>query len=369
MVDRVRAAIGWSGAVVLALGLGWWCGRATFEPPHPDAAAATASPETYTVEVGEVGRDLTTTATVTWPLQPIGSGGSTGTVTSVAVQAGAEVEPGDVLYTVDLRPVVVAEGAVPAFRDLVVGDQGADVRQLQGLLRAVGATGAAPTGTFTAATAVAVKAWQRDLGVKATGSVQRGDVVFVPSLPARVVLGDEVRVGAALAPGSTVVSAVPAEPDVEIRLDTSQRAAIPPTGAAVTVDGPDGPWAAVVADESSDDGAAVLRLTAADGGAVCGTTCGTLPFTTAGLRFPAAVALTPHVKGALVPLATLGAAPDGSAYVVAADGSRTPVTVRATDGSRAVVEGVRAGDVVALFAGAPATGAGSAPGASAEPTP
>ena len=369
----MRAALAWGSAVAVALGVGWWCGHATFEPPQPDAATTTAAPATYTVELGEVGRDLTTTATVTWPLRAIGTGGATGTVTSVEVRSGAKVKPGDVLYTVDLRPVVVAEGPVPAFRDLTIGDKGADVRQLQLLLRATGATEAEPTGTFTAATATAVRTWQRALGVRTTGTVARGDVVFVPELPARIVLADDVHVGASLAPGGNVVRAVPSQPLVEIRLDTSQRAAVPPTGAAVTIDAPDGRWAAVVADQTSKDGAAVLRLAAADGGAVCGDACASLKFTTAGLRFPAEVALTPHVQGALVPLASLGAAPDGSAYVVAADGARQPVTVRAADGSRAVVDGVDPGEVVALFAAPTGTTTDARPGAtsgaSTGPTP
>ena len=58
-------------------------------------------------------------------------GAGAGTLTSVRIETGSVVDSGDVLYSLDLKPVVVAKGEVPAFRDLALNDKGADVQQVQ----------------------------------------------------------------------------------------------------------------------------------------------------------------------------------------------------------------------------------------------
>ena len=59
-------------------------------------------------------------------------------LTSIDIADGASADLGARLYTVDLRPVVAAVGAVPAFRDLAQGSRGADVAQLEQLLVSTG---------------------------------------------------------------------------------------------------------------------------------------------------------------------------------------------------------------------------------------
>jgi peptidoglycan hydrolase-like protein with peptidoglycan-binding domain len=336
-------------AVVVALGVGVVAGRATFSPPQTDESALPE--QTYTVAPATVGSSATYTATVTWPVTPLATGGGSGTVTSVAVEPGAEVAAGSVLYSLDLRPVVVAQGAVPSFRDLSRGTTGADVAQLQQLLVGLGHLATQPTGTFDARTEAAVKAWQGRLGVERTGVVRAGDVVFAPTLPARVVLDDAVKVGATLSPGTSVVGAVAAAPRFDIVVSGDQRTAVPETGTAVHVAGEGGAqWDATVASATTDElGAVTLHLAGPSGGSVCGDTCAAVPFTTDTLRYPAQVVLQPEVTGPAVPIASLGTSPDGSRFVTLPDGTRVPVTVRASDGSRAVVDGADEGTVVLLF--------------------
>ncbi|MFB6848445.1 peptidoglycan-binding protein [Streptomyces sp. NPDC056373] len=164
-------------------------------------------------------------------------------VTGVFTKAGRRVEAGRTLVEYSGRPVFALPGAVPAYRDLVFGEQGGDVGQLQKALASLGyGTGGDSRGVFGPGTEQAVRALYRHLGRPApvsredgtTGddtSSGRGDVasgaahspdgedaagaqgrvppaehamvpasevVFVPNLPARVVsvpvqVGDPVK--------------------------------------------------------------------------------------------------------------------------------------------------------------------------------
>lgn len=158
---------------------------------------------------------------------------ATGTVTWLP-RAGTTVRRGSALLRVDDRPVVLLYGALPMYRELgppaapqaqapAASDggtasspapdtspaatpaapspsaaptpvRGRDVRQLQTNLRALGYSGFTVNGTYTSATAAAVRRWQRDLGMPATGTVGVGDVVYAAG-PVRV-SGANVRLGA-----------------------------------------------------------------------------------------------------------------------------------------------------------------------------
>ncbi|WP_229348518.1 peptidoglycan-binding protein [Streptomyces sp. UNOB3_S3] len=152
---------------------------------------------------------------------------ATGTVTWLPEQ-GTLVERGGVLLRVNDRPVVLLYGSLPMYRDLrpasrdsgrhQEADQGAgkerqdgaagaaagsspapggaeggasstgagalgevkgsDVLQFQTNLAALGFTGFAVDGMFTAGTAQAVRRWQKSLGLPQTGTVGVGDVFY-----------------------------------------------------------------------------------------------------------------------------------------------------------------------------------------------
>ncbi|MBI4305507.1 MAG: peptidoglycan-binding protein [Chloroflexi bacterium] len=87
-----------------------------------------------------------------------------------------------------------------ATRDSVLS--GADVQQLQRNLAELGYTGFTVDGTYTPATAKAVRAWQADLGLPVTGMVEAGQVIFTPG-PIRIAehsasVGNTIRDGAVL---------------------------------------------------------------------------------------------------------------------------------------------------------------------------
>lgn len=122
-----------------------------------------------------------------------------GTVTWLP-EVGAGLDRGEPVARVDDRPVVLLHGAMPLYRTLEPGVRGPDAQQLKENLAALGydVTG---DDRYTARTAAAVRAWQRDLGRERTGTVRPGDVVVVPG-PVRVA-GHETRLGDAV-PGDLV---------------------------------------------------------------------------------------------------------------------------------------------------------------------
>jgi peptidoglycan hydrolase-like protein with peptidoglycan-binding domain len=98
---------------------------------------------------------------------------------------GRVVRRGEPVLRADEQPVVLLYGTVPMYRALAAGAKGADVRQVEQNLVALGYTGFTVDDSFSAATTVAVKRWQRDLGLTGTGAVEAHRVVFARG-PVRV---------------------------------------------------------------------------------------------------------------------------------------------------------------------------------------
>ncbi|NUT32423.1 MAG: HlyD family efflux transporter periplasmic adaptor subunit [Hamadaea sp.] len=126
-----------------------------------------------------------------------------GTLTQLPY-AGSVFQRGNALFKVDNKPVVLMYGAVPAYRNLGVGDEGPDVKQLEQNLKALGYKGFTVDDEYTSDTADAVEEWQEDLGLDETGRVELGRVVFT----AGAVRVDSVKaaLGQQLAPGQEVFS-------------------------------------------------------------------------------------------------------------------------------------------------------------------
>lgn len=353
------ATIGLLLLALVAVGAaGFWAGRVALAPPE-DPLADAAEPVTYTVVDQTLGQSLQFAAVAEWQSAPLGRAWASGVVTSVAVEPGQAVSAGDVLFGVNLRPVVIGLGAVPAFRDLAAGDTGADVNQLETLLAELGYLDAAPNATFDAATTAAVRAWQRELGVTDDGIVRQGDVLYAPSLPVRVLPTEALSVGAPLSGGEVVLERLAEEPSVAIPLTPDQRNLVPLSG-AVRLTHPDGTWDAVIAraEESNDQGIERLDLilAAPDGGPVCGATCAEAIPATGRTSFPAEIVVTPETTGPVVPTAAITTGAGGGQSVELADGTTVPITVVVSTGGLAVVSGVEVGDVLRLPFSAPPDG-------------
>lgn len=99
---------------------------------------------------------------------PGASDGVRPVVTRVAVGNGDTITAGRSVAEVSGRPVLVLPGAVPAYRDLVPGSEGADVAQLQEALRALKyPTGADRPGVYGPGTKSAVAALYKAAGYAA----------------------------------------------------------------------------------------------------------------------------------------------------------------------------------------------------------
>lgn len=345
MRRRGRVAASWVAAAAVLATAGFVAGRVTLAPP--ETAADVQPSAVHTVQEATVGRSSTFRVAVTWPRRTVAVAPTSGTVTEVGVESGSSVAAGAVLFRLDERPVVLAHGEVPAFRGLARGDSGRDVAQLQGLLRVGGFLSGGTDGSFDARTARAVRAWQRALGVDPTGEVRAGDLVFAPEVPARVVLGEDVLVGGRLDEGAATVQVVPDDPGFATTVDDTS--VVPREGSPVVVRYLDHVWSAVVGTAlpaEAGRAATGLVLVGPAGGPVCGADCAVLPLEPSAGSLTAEVEIVPAASGPVVPVAALGQDAAGGFVVSTPDGERIPVTVRVTDGSRAVVDGVSVGQEV-----------------------
>lgn len=304
----------WASALAAVGIAAFLAGRWTFLPPDVEASPRPVA--TYEVADATIGTSIDGTVKAKWDVATTGVNALTGIVTTIALDGPSEVKSGDVLYTVNLRPVVVAQGEVPAFRDLFRGVSGRDVTQLQRYLIDAGYYAGPLDGDFGSGTEVAVKAWQRALGEERTGVVTAGELLFVPSLPALVVLNEELYVGAQVTVGAQVITVLNATPTFTLSLPVEQASRIPVGGADLTVAGPSGQWRARTgAVEFGDSGLATVEILPAAGDSVCGDACDELEYSGDGVVLSAQVALTPEVTGPAVPLSALGSTASGGVVV------------------------------------------------------
>jgi peptidoglycan hydrolase-like protein with peptidoglycan-binding domain len=151
-----------------------------------------------------------------------------GTITSLP-EEGRVLSPGAVLYRLDERPVVLLAGGKPAWRPLAEGvSDGRDVRQLEQNLRALGyddERALAIDEHFDGSTAAAVRRWQEDVGLEATGRIEPGDIVFLPGArrvgTVAVSLGDRARPGRPVMATSSTRRLVTGEIDASDQQDVA----------------------------------------------------------------------------------------------------------------------------------------------------
>jgi len=339
-IAAAGVAVGWAAASVLT--------------PASDPLAATD--HTFVAVVpGEVGSSISLNTIAAWSPEPVGANLAAGVVTGVAVAAGDEVSQGSVLYRVNQRPVVVAQGDVPAYRAIGRGAEGDDVAQLQAMLVALGHYSEPVDGQAGGATVAAIKAWQNSLGLTQTGVVEAADVVFVPSLPTRVSLdGETIARGKSVSGGEQVVRGLPAAPAFTVPV-TDAQAGMMPTATRVEITAPDGGvWEGFVVDHVRDEQTAtvIVRLQGADGAVICGDQCVQVPVD-GDARLPSRIVTVEPVAGLVVPSAALITTADGQVAVVDENDERIPVTVSASARGVSVVQGVAEGTRVRV----PAAGA------------
>jgi peptidoglycan hydrolase-like protein with peptidoglycan-binding domain len=163
-----------------------------------------------------------------------------GTLTALPA-VGDVIEPGEVLYRVDGDPVVLLAGNVPAYRTLVQGLSGPDVRQLNADLVDLGyATRAAldpASDRFGSQTSRALRRLQARLGLETTGVLLFGQAVFLPS-GVRITEVSATS-GTPAEQGGSVLSATSTTRQVSINLDAAEQGLVE-VGDRVTITLPDG---------------------------------------------------------------------------------------------------------------------------------
>jgi multidrug efflux pump subunit AcrA (membrane-fusion protein) len=201
-------------AVVIAAGAagGWWFQQGGVAAADPEAStdpgAGDDGLETATVER----RTLTVTEEFDATLGYAGDyevlGGLSGTLTWV-VPAGTAVTTGQLLYETDgVNRASLMYGSRPAWRTLEDGvANGIDIRQLEENLLLLGYTRAGDVidRHWDDDTTAAVKRWQKDAGLIVDGTVELGEVVFLPE--AIRVTDVQARLGSGVGPGGALMTA------------------------------------------------------------------------------------------------------------------------------------------------------------------
>ena len=258
---------------------------------------------------------------------------------------GDVVHPGQALWRVDNTPVVLMDGTLPAYRAMHRGDEGTDVLQLERGLSAAGYDPGPLDGTFDASTAAAVRAWQAERDLRATGAVELGRIVFLPG--ARRVTQRTAAVGGRAGPGPAITT-TSTHRVVTIHLDAAdQRSA--KVGARAPVELPDG---TTVRGRVVSVGRVATAASGPDGGDPTITVTVHLTSTKGLGRLDAAPvsvdlarARRRHVLA--VPVTALIATKDGG-YALDTGSRLIPVTPGLFAGGYVEVSGVRAGTRVTV---------------------
>ena len=252
-VSRRRGGRRWVVAgvviVVVVAGVGAAAAAGVFQgsgSPGPGAAGTA-----YRTSVATVKRQtLTSQSSLSGTLADSGSytvvNQATGTITWLP-PAGRTMRQGGVIYQVSGSPVVLLYGRVPAYRDLSEGLTGADVREFNKGLIALGYTTRADVlaagldlGYFSATTAAAWEDYQTALGIKVpSATVTLGQVVVLPTAAKISAWETGITPGSPAAPGTALMTATSPVPEVTINLDPSLESEIK-VGDKVEIDLPEG---------------------------------------------------------------------------------------------------------------------------------
>jgi hypothetical protein len=167
---------------------------------------------------------------------------ASGTATDLPA-VGDVVRQGGVLYRVDGAPVLLLAGRQePVYRALSRGMTGADVRQLNAALVALGyatkSTLDPGSDTFGAATYTALRKLQDAAGLSVTGTLPLGQVVFLPAATLRVTKVNAVR-GTRVGPNQPVLTVSSTERQVSVQLNADRQATVA-VGDPVTITLPTG---------------------------------------------------------------------------------------------------------------------------------
>ncbi|GAA2587173.1 peptidoglycan-binding protein [Actinomadura fulvescens] len=225
-----RALVIGAAVVVAGGGLGFGLSRGDGE-----AAAEPQAMGTATITRGDLVDSEKVDGTLTYEDERAVSVGVSGVVTA-APEEGRVVQRGRTLLKVNGKPVTLLYGDEPMYRTLGEGVEGNDVEQLERNLEALGYD-VTVDKDFTAATSAAVEEWQDDRGLAETGTVDAGQVVFLPG--AARVKDVKAAEGSRTAAGQAVLTVTGLRRVVRVDLEADKQD-LARKGARVEVELPDG---------------------------------------------------------------------------------------------------------------------------------
>lgn len=343
----VARRLGAVAAVAALVAVAFWAGTVVVHPSEEPVAES--GPELYTVDSGTVSQSITYPARAHWSSGPTGMAPGSGTITDLSLPADGVIHSGDVLYSLDLRPVTAVAGEVPAFRDLRVGVSGDDVTQLQQYLITTGYLSGGADGFFGSVTARAVRAWQAEEDMTVDGVVHLGEVLFLP-LPARAYWADGVNVGTVRSRGQPVLRTVVGAPSLALAPASRDEAPQAAEGTKVTVTIGEQDVRGVTGDaQRQSDGTTLIPVIADDEGPVCDESCAARVPVPGPVDLTAEVTVAEPQTGPVIPVSAIRTRADGATEVTMAGGKSQEVEVLVSYGGLAVVSGVDVGDVVELF--------------------
>jgi len=195
------------------IGAAWWADARATSPlssdtrPSPLVVPVTRTEHTVSIGVGvKVSRrDGDSVASP-----------AAGTVTRVAAAVGDTLKTGTVVASIDDLPIVAMVGAAPLWRDLVLGDNGPDVKRLQAFLGDLGLLTPAPDGRFGPDTAAAVRAFNKTVGREKLGAAFALSSVVWVGKELLTVAGVSAREGDVVAAGQTLVTGPSTDTAIEV---------------------------------------------------------------------------------------------------------------------------------------------------------
>ena len=214
---------------------GWVAGTRIESPAEVAARTAPPTPSPILVPIEErvLSTNIVTRGTARYgEPQPIGvapsvlKSNAVGLITTLPSR-NAQFKEGDVLFTISGRPVFVAEGKIPAYRDFVPGISGTDVRQLEHALKNLGFDPGPVDGTYDDMTGSAVKEWHTSAGFEPFGATSE-QLAIVQSLESSLaegkknkMLADSALAVADLALTSAQTKALHAEQTATVELQSA----------------------------------------------------------------------------------------------------------------------------------------------------
>jgi peptidoglycan hydrolase-like protein with peptidoglycan-binding domain len=243
------------------------------DPASATDDQGTTPPELVTVEQRDLQRTETLSGTTGHGEPTALVLAASGTLTALP-KAGDVIEPGQAIAEVDGRPIITLQGPLPMWRALGPSvTDGKDVLQLEYALATLGYAqtyGVTVDDDWTSATTNAVEAFQEDHGQDDDGTIDVGDIVWLPS-PVRV---DSVTGVLGQSAAEAGIKVTGTNQTVHVDVDVAD-ADLVPVGAAVSIELPsgetrDGTVATVGTVETAQDGSSSIPvdITMAGDGAV-----------------------------------------------------------------------------------------------------